>query len=80
MKKKSSVLKLRIVMLFTALSVLNGLSAENDDAHRGRPNADIEFRQDTALRRIDVLIDGNIFTSFRYGESLEKPVFFQFEV
>jgi len=80
MKKKSSVLKLRIVMLFTALSVLNGLSAENDDAHRDRPNADIEFRQDTALCRIDVLIDGNIFTSFRYGESLEKPVFFPFEV
>jgi len=76
MKKKSSGLKLRIVMFFAALSVLHGLSAENDDAHRGLPNADIEFRQDMALCRIDVLIDGNIFTSFRYGESLEKPVFF----
>ena len=32
MKKKNSVLKLRIVMFFTALSVLNGLSAENDDS------------------------------------------------
>ncbi|MBN1415154.1 MAG: PmoA family protein [Bacteroidales bacterium] len=36
----------------------------------------IKFIHDTAYRRIDILINDNIFTAFLYADSFEKPFFF----
>jgi hypothetical protein len=36
----------------------------------------VTLRHDTALKRIDVFLDGRLFTSFRYADTLEKPVFY----
>jgi hypothetical protein len=36
----------------------------------------VEFRQDTASKKFDILFNHHLFTSFRYADTLEKPVFY----
>jgi hypothetical protein len=42
----------------------------------GNSNGEVEFRHDTANTRVDVLINGNFFTSYFYPGDSEKPVLY----
>jgi hypothetical protein len=58
-------MKMRILNLFIALLLLSGCNSSDGN---------VEFRHDRANNRVEVFINGNIFTSYFYPPDSEKPV------
>ena len=61
--------------IFIAVMATGYVRGEEGRAY-GKNGTSVVFIQDTALKKIDVLFNGHLFTTFRYADTLEKPVFY----
>lgn len=62
-------------IFYSAVLTAGTIRCERDTEYR-QSNTSAEFIQDTVRKTINVLFDGRLFTSFRYADTLEKPVFY----
>ncbi|MBN2273886.1 MAG: PmoA family protein [Bacteroidales bacterium] len=65
-----------ILIIFYSTILAAGTMPNASDTVYGLNNTSAEFRQDTVLKKIDILFNSRLFTTFRYADTLEKPVFF----
>ena len=69
---------LRRILLFSFLVLPLFVSMKPGEAGliQNKVAPEIEFLHDTSAKKIDILLNGTIFTSFLYADSFEKPVFY----
>jgi len=78
--KKSTIKTFNSVGLISLLSVVfacgNGTKNTEETQNVPEMKDRIELVRDDAAKKVDVLIDGKLFTSYIYPDSLEKPVLY----
>jgi len=63
-----------IVLLFSALALSCGTKPGNQDSTAHQPR--ISFVDKSGEKRIDVMVDGKLFTSYRWPEEVSKPILY----
>lgn len=61
--------------LILILAVFTALSCKSKSDGKKQP-AEITFDEDVAAKKINVLVDGKLFTTFQWMENMTKPVFY----
>lgn len=65
----------RINYLILILAFFTGISCNSQSGDQ-KQNAKVTFAEDNAGKKIDVLVDGQLFTRFQWPENVTKPVFY----
>ncbi len=61
--------------LILILAVFSGISCNSKSGDQ-KHNAQVTFSEDIAGKKIDVLVDGQLFTRFQWPENVTKPLFY----
>lgn len=62
-----------LLIIFISFFLLN---ACNSKTEKNRDSNEITFVEDSSANKIDVLVDGKLFTSFLWPENTTKPIFY----
>ena len=65
----------RINYLVFVLAVFTGISCNSRSGDQ-KQAAEITFIENSADKKIDVLVDGQLFTTFQWPENVTKPIFY----
>ena len=73
---RPSQMKMHSSLLLSVLIILVSCSPKTDQHASSSPENVIVFRQDEPNKKIDVLVDGQLFTSYRWLDGVFKPVLY----
>lgn len=61
-----------LILVALIISACNSSSKQEND----NPKSNVEFKSDESAKKVDVLIDGEFFTSYIYPDNMEKQVLY----